>query len=190
MAELYRVLKDYFDDGGHYDRMKKHIEDTEKEVKIKTNQRLARLQLQAQQPRLVVKADIFQTNKTLVRSKENATPDERLGDILSAWVDDYPMSRPSFGDPAGPSLPPVKSIGHALVNEGTEAPKPRLSAGEMRMLTPATGGLLHAGTASTTQGTIFPPQPLPRSFKETIEERYIGTRHHARHSPSATVSGT
>ena len=37
-------------------------------------------------------------------------------------------------------------------------------------------GLQYAGTASKTQGTIFPPQRLPRSFREKTEEEGIGAK--------------
>ena len=42
----------------------------------------------------------------------------------------------------------------SLVDEGAEAPKLCLSPGEMRTST-STGGLLLAGTASTTRNTTF-----------------------------------
>ena len=63
---------------------------------------------------------------------------------------------------------PVKCNGNALVDVGAEAPRPRLSPVEMRMLTPA-GGLLHAGSASATLESIFPSQPLAWSFGEHTE---------------------
>ncbi|CAM9905235.1 unnamed protein product [Ascophyllum nodosum] len=46
----------------------------------------------------------------------------------------------------------------------------------MRKSTP-TGSLLHAGAASTNkaQGTHFPPQLLPWSFRVTNEEKNTGT---------------
>ena len=62
----------------------------------------------------------------------------------------------------------------ALVDEGTEAPKPRFSPVKMRKLTPV-GSLLHVGSASTykAQRINFSLQSLPWSFRETIEERNI-----------------
>ena len=53
--------------------------------------------------------------------------------------------------------------------------KPCLLSVEMRKSTPA-GSLLHAGAASTNkaQGTNFPPQLLPWSFRETNEEKNTG----------------
>ena len=61
------------------------------------------------------------------------------------------MSRTSFGNKelTEPSAS-VESNGDALVNEGTEAPKPRLSFVEMCMLTLVISGLLHAGSAYKT----------------------------------------
>ena len=75
----------------YYDRMDSHIEDMKKFINIKNNQRLAGLQLQAQQPCLAVKADVIKDKRTRVR-KEDAAPDERFGNISSARVDDDRMS--------------------------------------------------------------------------------------------------
>ena len=102
-----------------------------------------KLQLQAQQPCLTMKMDIFQ-DKTRM-PVEGAASDARCGDVSSARIDDDLLSRTSFGDkeltkPSGV----VMSSAHALV----EAPKPRLSPVEMITPTPA-GGSLHAGSAST-----------------------------------------
>ena len=63
------------------------------------------------------------------------------------------MSWPRFGD-SGESSAPKKCIGDTLVYKGAEALKPRLSPVIVRMLTPAADGLLHAGFAYRTQGTI------------------------------------
>ena len=49
----------------------------------KINQRLAGLQLQVQQPRLAVKADVKQYMKTHTRMKDGIA-DEKFGDISSA----------------------------------------------------------------------------------------------------------
>ena len=119
-----------------------------------------------------VKADVSQGKKTRER-KEDVTLDERLEDILSAWINDDPMSCTSFGDEkiTEPSVP-TKCSDDALVDKGAEAPKLRLSPVKMRMLTPAASGLLHAGPA----------------YKAQL--RRIPVRQHARHSPSTAVSGT
>ena len=112
---------------------------------------------------------------------EGGVADEKLRDISSARVGDDPMSRTSFGDQeyTEPSAL-TKCSDDALVDKGTEAPKPRLSLVEMRMLTPAAGDLLHAGSAYKTQGAIFPPRPLFVEFSEKTEKRYTGTT--ARHT--------
>ena len=64
----------------------------------------------------------------------------------------------------------------ALVNQGHEVAKPRLSPVEIRKSTSA-GSFLHAGATSITktQGTNFPPLLLPWSFRETSEEKNIFT---------------
>ena len=83
---------------------------------------------------------------------EDGAADEKCGDTSSARVDDNPMRRTSFGDQElTESSALTKCSDDALA---TKAPKrkPRLSFVEMRMLTPATGGLLHAGSAYKTQG--------------------------------------
>ena len=61
------------------------------------NQRRAGLQqIQAQQPRLVVKADVLEDKKTR-ESREDFAPDGRLGDISSDRVHD-PMRLTSFDE--------------------------------------------------------------------------------------------
>ena len=70
-----------------------------------------------------------------------------MRDISSVQVDGNPMSQTNFGNSAKPSEAPGKSIGDAFMNEGTEAQKPCLSHVEMRMLTPAAGGLMNTDSA-------------------------------------------
>ena len=72
------------------------------------------------------------------------------------------MSRTSFGDQefTEPSAL-TKCSTDALDNKDAEAPNPRLSSVKIRMLIPAAGGLLHAGSADKTQVTIFPQKTLP-----------------------------
>ena len=72
--------------------MDKRIEDINKKINNKSNQRLTRLQLQTQQPRIAVKVDVIKDKKTRI-CKQYATPDERFGDISSAQVNDSTMSR-------------------------------------------------------------------------------------------------
>ena len=122
----------------------------------KTSQRLAGLQLQAQQPHLTVKADVKEDIKTRAR-KEDVAANEKFGDISSAWVDDNPMSQTSFGDSTEPSAPEYIYKYIAVTLWSTKAPKRQSCVSEgVRTTTPA-GGPLHAGSASTTPRTIFPP---------------------------------
>ena len=150
--------------------MDNQLKDMEKENK--DNQRPAVLQLQAQKPRLAVKADVLRQEESSACGGR-CTRREISVDTSSAWVDDNPMNRTSFGCSAKP-VAPKKSIDGALVDEGAEVPKPRLSHVEMRMLTLAAGGLLHAGSASTKQGTISRPQPLHWSEKRSRREILYG----------------
>ena len=149
MAEIYRVLADEIDN--HFDRMityfnqqDKRSENTEKENRY--IQRLEGLQHQAQQPHLAITADGKQDKKTR-DSTDDVAPDERYGDISCVRVKD-PISQTSFGDEEYAELPALaESSDNALVDEGTEAPKPCRLTLEMSTLTP-TGGLLHAGLAN------------------------------------------
>ena len=86
------------------------------------------------------------------------------------------MRLTSFGDQDYVEPPALPCRDDALVNQGHGVTKPCLSPVEMSKLTPA-GGLLHAdsGLTSKTQGTNFPLQLLPWSFRETSEEKVIGT---------------
>ena len=85
----------------------------------------------------------------------------------------------SFGDQDYTEPPALLCRDDALVNQGHEVAKPCLSPVEIRKSTSA-GSFLHAGETSTTktQGTDFPPQLLPRSFRETSEEKKISTTRH------------
>ena len=139
-----------------------------------TNQRVAKLQHQVQQPRLATEADVRPDTKTLEHTKSAEVDEEKYGDISSARVDDNPTTLTNFANKVEP-LAPEKGIGNALVNEGTEAPKTHLPPVEVRMLTSTAGGLVLAGTVFTTLRAIFPPPPLPWSFCKTIEERSFST---------------
>ena len=70
MVEYVQVLYKGFEEMGS------HSEEQHGETS-KTYQRLAALQLQAQQPRLAAKADVKQDMKNRAR-EEDANPDERL----------------------------------------------------------------------------------------------------------------
>ena len=121
-----------------------------------------------------MKADVLEDKKSR-KSREDFAQDGRSGDISSDRVHD-PMRLTNFGDQQYIEPPALPCRDDALANQGHEVANPCLSPVEMRKPTPA-GGLLHAGSASTskTQGTNFPLQLLPWSFRETSEEKNIGT---------------
>ena len=149
MAKIYRVLREELDKlldimRSYFDQQDIRFEESME--KNKNNQCQARLQYQAHQPPLAAMADANQDRKTRER-EEDVAIDERLGDISSVRFDD-PISQTSLGDSAEPSEAPEKNNGNALVDEGTEAPKPWLSLVEMSTSTTASG-LLHADSALT-----------------------------------------
>ena len=128
------------------------------------------LQHQAHQPRLAVKADVQEDKKTR-ESTEDFAQDGIFGDISSDRVHD-PMRLTSFDDKDYTEPPALPCRDGALVNQGHEMAKPCLSPVEIRKSSSASS-FLHAGATSTTktQGTNFSPQLLPRSFRETSEEK-------------------
>ena len=67
-----------------------------KEIRNNNQRRAGLQQLQAQQPRLTVKADVLEDAKTR-ESREDFAPDGRLRDISSDRVHDQ-MRLTSFGD--------------------------------------------------------------------------------------------
>ena len=121
-----------------------------------------------------MKADVQEDKKTR-ESTEDFAQDGILGDISSDRVHD-PMRLTSFGDEDYTEPPALPCRDDALVNQGHEVAKPCLSPMEIRKSTSA-GSFLHAGANSTTktQGNNFPPKFLPRSFRETREEKKIST---------------
>ena len=116
-----------------------------------------------------------QEYKKTRESTEGFAQGEMLGDISSDRVHD-PMRLTSFGDKYYTEPPALPCRDEALVNQGHEAAKPCLSPVEIRKSTSA-GSFLHADATSntTTQGTNFPPQLLPRSFREMSGEKKIST---------------
>ena len=133
------------------------------------------LQHQAHQPRLAMKADVQEDKKTR-EITEDFAQDGRLGDISSDRVHD-PMHLTSFGDKDYTEPPAFPCRDDALVNQGHEVAKPCLSPVEMIRMSTSAGSLLDGGATSITktQGTNFPPQLLPWSFRETSEEKNICT---------------
>ena len=99
------------------------------------------------------------------RAEGAAVDGMKHGDTSSAArVDHDPMRQTSVCE-EGSIEPPAFPIyrDDALVDEGTEVPKPCISSGEMRTSTPA-GSLLLTGTASTTTGAIFLLPPFSWSL--------------------------
>ena len=85
----------------------------------KTNQRLAGLQLQAQQPRLAAKA-YFKQDKTTSEKKKYFALDERFENTSSIQVDGDPINQTRFGDEF------TKSLALIISNDmlrSTKAPK-------------------------------------------------------------------
>ena len=175
LIELFRTLNHKFE---KLDRLLvrrgNNLNGMMKEVRNINQRRAGRQQLQTQQPCLAVKADALEGKKTH-ESREDFAPNGRLGDISYDRVYD-PMRLTSFGEQEHIELPALPCRDDAPVNQGHEVAKPCLSPVEMRKSTPG-GGLLHAGSASTNkvQGTNFLSQLLPWSFRETSEEKNIGT---------------
>ena len=156
------ILNDYFNIFNnpfgkvdlYFDRMDHHIEYSKKKIWAKNNQRQAGLQLHAEQPRLAEKSGVT-TGKNIRVRKKGATPAKRFGDISSAQIDDNPMSRTRFeGKESADHSAPVKiTTVTLLADQRVEARKPHLLPVEMHILT-LTGGLLHAGSTSTTLVSI------------------------------------
>ena len=143
----------------------------------RTNQRLAGLQLQDQQPRFAKKADVRPDMKTRACMEGATADDEKYLDISSTRFDDDPMRLTSFGEHkcTEPLLAPEKGIGDALVVENAETPKPHLPTVEVCVVISVADGLLPAGSASNTLRTIFHPQPLPWSLCENTKKRANST---------------
>ena len=105
--------------------MDKHLDKLTREMRA-TNQRLAGLQHQAQQPHLVTQADVETGKKTNKRTEGAAADVDKYGDTSCARAEENPTSLTSFGKITEPLPAPEKSIGDALVNAGAETPKPHL----------------------------------------------------------------
>ena len=124
----------------HFDRHDKKLEDLTGMMRA-TNQRLADLQHQAQQPRLATEADVDPDTKTRNRTEGAAVDQAKHGNSSSARVDDGPTSLTNFGMIDKPLLlAPEKCIGGTLVNQGAQASKPHFPPVEVCMLSSAAGG--------------------------------------------------
>ena len=163
MEEFCRIFPEEFDRGFDTWTSCFDFEGRLEDKENNTNQRLARLQYKTRQPRLATEADVKTDTKASKRTGGAAAEDEKNGGISSARAEDGPTSLTSFGMIAEPPALPI-SRDDALVDKGTEAPKPCLSP----VRTPT------AGAASTAMKTIF---PLPRlwSFCPTKDMNFITT---------------
>ena len=149
--------------------MKSHFDKSDElpDERRVTTQGLAGLEQDARQQRLAMEANVPSDIKTRNPTEDVAADRVISGDSSSAnQVNPDQMYLTSFGaDSTGPPTLSCTRDG-TLVDNGAAAPKPRLSPVEMRTPT-ATGGLLPAGTASTTMRTIFPRPLFSWSLRET-----------------------
>ena len=153
----------------HFDQQDKKSDELMERMK-ETNQRLAGLEHEARQQCLAMEADATPGTKARKRTEDAVADRAKHGDInSSARVDHDPMCLTSFsGNSTEPTILPCRY--DAVVDKGTEAPKPCLSPFEIRTLT-AAGGLLPARTASTAMRAIFPRPLFSLSLGEETEKR-------------------
>ena len=138
-----------------FDHQEKKLNEYMEEMRA-TEQRSACLEQDAWQPRLAMEADVPSDTKTRKRSEgAPVAVQAKHGDSCSVnQVDPDQTCLTSFGyySTGLPAL--LCSWDDDLVGNGATAPKPFLSALEMRTPT-APGGLLPTGTASTATTTTF-----------------------------------
>ena len=150
----------------HFDQQDEKLGKLMKKT-LEANQHLAGLEHKAQQPRLIMEADVTPDTKT--RTLDAAADRAKQVDkSSSAQVDHDPMCLTSFGDDSA-KPPALLCKDDALVNKGAEAPKPCLSPVKMRKLT-AAGGLMPAGTSSIAMRTIFARPFFSWSLGEETEK--------------------
>ena len=162
MKKLFRIFAEELDKS--FDRWTCHFDHDrlkDKGEKNENNQRLAGLQRLAQQPHLATEEDVETDTKTLKHTEGAAADRVERGNTSSARIGYDPMCQTSFGreDISEPSALPIYRD-DALVDEGTEAPKPCLLSVKICTSTSAAGDLLPTGTAFTLLRAIFPPPPL------------------------------
>ena len=191
MADLYRMIKERFDQShrylhrtkSHFDQQDTMLDELTENLK-RANQRVVGQQ-DARQPRPAMEADGPADKKTRERTEDAATAVQVMhGDSSSAnQVDPGPESSTSFGgDSTGPpTLPCSREDG--LVSNGAAASKSYLSPLEMRSST-ATGGLLPAGKASTRRRSPF----ISRVFGSAQSEKRIMRGRQLNTSCTAAVS--
>ena len=124
-----------------------------------TNQRVARLEQDALQPRLAIEADGPADTKTRERTEGAANAVQaKHGDSCTAQrVQDGPKTSISFGMKAEPPVFPCKDDG--VVENGAAAPKSCFPPLKMRSTTSA-GGLLPTSEASIVTRTTYNQTPL------------------------------
>ena len=154
-----------------FDRLDRKLDELADEMRA-TKQRFAGLGQVAPQPRLAMEADVPSDKKTRERTEGAAAAVQaKHGDSCSEKrVQDGSTSSTSFDDNViePPALPCSRD--DALIDNDVAAPKSCLSLLEMRTPT-AAGGLLPAGTASTTTRTTFDQPPLWFCPTEEINSR-------------------
>ncbi|CAM9892773.1 unnamed protein product, partial [Ascophyllum nodosum] len=166
LEDVYQKMKESFD---RWDK-------TLNEISVEMRERLTRLEHGARQPRLATEADGQQADtKTCERTEGAATAVQAMrGDCFSARRVEPGLTTnsTSFGVKVEPPTLPYRD--DVVVESGLAAPKSCLPFKEMRSPS-AAGGLLPTGKTFSATGTNFPPQLLPRSFRETSEEKKIST---------------
>ena len=172
------------------DRMENKIEDMEKEVQ--NNQRPDELkQLQAQQPRLAVKAGAFQDKKTR-ESKEGFAADGILAGISSDRVHNDLMRLTSFGFQEH-TEPSALTLYELVMLWLTEAPKCKSRVSQTWRRASQHLPVAHCTPAQLLltkhKGPTFPPQLLGASERRS-KRRILLERQQDRYSPSLTVLGT
>ena len=143
-----------------FDKMQEYVGDLRS-----MEQRVARLEPDARQPRLAEKAGGPADTKTRERTEGTATAIQAMhGDSCSAtWVEPGPKTNSTSFGMVAPDLPYGEDV---LVEDGAAAPKSCLPSLEMRTTT-AGGGLLPTGEISTVTKTTFHQPPLRLSTEET-----------------------
>ena len=103
---------------------------------------------------------------------EDAPDRAKVGDSSSARIEDCLTNLTNFSMIAEPLLmAPKKYIGD-VVNKGAEAPEQYFLPVEVRKLSSTAGGLMPAGTVSTsTMRAIFAPPLFSWSLGEETKER-------------------
>ena len=155
-GEIRRMMSEVLDKAldKSFDEMKINLDSMSENIDRilrATDQRSAGADHDAQQPRFATMADVPTDTKNRKRTEDAVVDQAKHVDSCSAKRVDAgpPMCLTSFGDDSTDPLALPCCRHNALVDKGAAAPKPCLSAVEVRTLT-ATGG-------------YFPPtQPLQR----------------------------